>query len=105
MVAFLGYALWVTLKHLLKRRPAVILQPSTNGVNHVHPLSAMKALALLSTLQSADIILPTTDGREIRIRRVTEPTAEQKSLLQQLDLSLPKGFELNRKCSVDFATA
>ena len=23
MVAFLGYALWVTLKHLLKRRPAI----------------------------------------------------------------------------------
>ncbi len=105
MVAFLGYALWVTLKHLLKRRPAVIPQPATNGVNHVQPLSAMKALALLSTLQSADIVLPTTDGREIRLRRVTEPTAEQKSLLQQLDLSLPKGFELNRKCSVDFASA
>jgi transposase len=105
MVAFLGYALWVTLKHLLKRRRGVIPQPSTNGVNQVQPLSAMKALALLSTLQSADIVLPTTDGREIRLRRVTEPTAEQKSLMQQLDLSLPKGFELNRKCSVDFATA
>jgi len=36
---------------------------------------------LLSTLQSADIVLPTTDGREIRLRRITEPTAEQKSLL------------------------
>jgi transposase len=104
MVAFLGYALWVTLKHLLKRQPAVVPQASTSGVNHVQPLSAMKALAMLSTLQSADIVLPTTDGREIRLRRVTEPTAEQKSLLQQLDLSLPKGFELNRKCSVDFAT-
>ncbi len=105
MVAFLGYALWVTLKHLLKRRPAVVPQASTNGVNNAQPLSTMKALALLSTLQSADIVLPTTDGPEIRLRRVTEPTAEQKSLLQQLDLSLPKGFELNRKCSVDFATA
>ena len=61
----------------------------------------MKALALLSTLQSADIVLPTTDGREIRLRRITEPTAEQKSLLQQLGLSLPERFELNRKCSVD----
>jgi transposase len=107
MVAFLGYALWVTLKHLLKRRPAVVPQASTSGVNNAQPqpLSTMKALAVLSTLQSADIVLPTTDGREIRLRRVTEPTAEQKSLLQQLDLSLPKGFELNRKCSVDFATA
>jgi transposase len=105
MVAFLGYALWVTLKHLLKRRAAIVLQPSVSGVNNAQPLSAMKALALLSTLQSADIVLPTTDGREIRLRRITEPTAEQKSLLQQLGLSLPERFELNRKCSVDSAIA
>ena len=105
MVAFLGYALWITLKHLLKRRAAIIPQPSASGVNNARPLSAMKALALLSTLQSADIVLPTTDGREIRLRRITEPTSEQKSLLQQLGLSLPERFELNRKCSVDSATA
>ena len=105
MVAFLGYALWVTLKHLLKRRPVIVPQPSTSGVNNAQPLSAMKALALLSTVQSADIVLPTTDGLEIRLRRITEPTAEQKSLLQQLGISLPERFELNRKCSVDSATA
>jgi hypothetical protein len=105
MVAFLGYALWVTLKHLLKRRPAIAPQPSRSGINNAQPLSVMKALALLSTLQSADIILPTTDGQEIRLRRITEPTAEQKSLLQQLGLGLPERFELNRKCSVDSAIA
>jgi transposase len=105
MVAFLGYALWVTLKHLLKRRPEIAPGPSTSGVHNAQPMSAMKALALLSTLQSADIILPTTDGREIRLRRITEPTAEQKSVLRQLGLSLPERFEPNRKCSVDFATA
>jgi len=105
MVAFLGYALWVTLKHLLKRRAAIIPQPSRSGVNNAQPLSAMKALALLSTLHSADIILPCTDGHEIRLRRITEPTAEQKSLLRQLGLGLPERFELNRKCSVDFTTA
>jgi hypothetical protein len=37
----------------------------------------MKALGLLSTLQSANIVLPATDGRQIRLRRITEPTAEQ----------------------------
>lgn len=105
MVAFLGYALWVTLKHLLKRRPAIVPQPSLRGVNNAQPLSAMKALALLSSLHSADIILPTTDGRQIRLRRITEPTAEQKSLLQQLGLRLPERFELNRKCSADSAIA
>jgi hypothetical protein len=34
----------------------------------------MKALALLSTLQSADIVLPAADGREIRLRRITAAT-------------------------------
>jgi hypothetical protein len=49
----------------------------------------VKALALLSTLQSADIVLPTTDGREIRLRRITAPDTQQKSLLHQLRLSVP----------------
>ena len=91
-------------KDLLKRN-AIVPQPSVSGVNNAQPLSAMKALALLSTLQSADIVLPTMDGREIRLRRITEPNAEQKSLLQQLGLSLRAHFELNRKCSADSATA
>ena len=105
MVAFLGYALWVTLKHLLKRRAPIVPQPSASGVDTAQPLSPMRALALLSMLQSADIILPTTDGREIRLRRITEPTAEQKSLLQQLGLSLPDRLESNRECSVDSVIA
>jgi len=105
MVAFLGYALWVTLKHLLQRREAIIPTPSLSGVNNAQPFSPMKALSLLSTLQSADIVLPTTDGRVIRLRRITEPTTEQKSLLQQLTLTLPERFESNAKCSVDFASA
>src|ERR1700694_3188635 len=105
MVAFLGYALWVTLKHLLKRRPAIVPKPSASRADNAQPLSPMRALALLSTLQSADIVLPTTDGHEIRLRRITEPTAEQKSLLQQLGISLPDRLEFNRKCSVDSAIA
>lgn len=103
LVAFLGYALWVTLKHLLKRRPTIVPQSSVSGGDHAQPLSPMKALALLSTLQSADIVLPTTDGREIRIRRITEPTAEQKSLLHQLGLNLPERLRSLSKCSADSA--
>ncbi len=105
LVAFLGYALWVTLKHLLKRRPTIVPKPSASGVDNAQPLSPMRALALLATLHSADIVLPTTDGHEIRLRRITEPTAEQKSLLQQLGISLPEHLQFNRKCSVDSATA
>ena len=105
MVAFLGYALRVTLKHLLKRRRAVDPKPSLSGVDNAQPLSPMRALALLSTLQSADIVLPTTDGREIRLRRITEPDTEQKSLLHQLCLSLPDRLQFQRDCSADPAIA
>jgi len=104
MVAFLGYALWVTLKHVLKRRPAIVPQPSASGVDNAQPLSPMKALALLSTVQSADIVLPTTDGREIRLRRITEPSLEQKSLLHQLGISLPDHLNRAPKCSADPVT-
>ena len=106
MVAFLGYALWVTLKHLLQRRASLEAQPTTTSETKnppAQPVSPMRALALLSTLQSADIVLPTTDGREIRLRRITEPTDEQKSLLQLLGLSLPDRLQSNRECSVDSA--
>jgi hypothetical protein len=36
-----------------------------------------------SALHAAErrLVLPTTDGREIRLRQITEPTTEQKSLL------------------------
>jgi len=105
MVAFLGYALRVTLKHLLKRRPAIVPEPSLSGVDDTRPLSPMKALALFSILQSADVVLPTTDGREIRLRRITEPDAEQKSLLNQLRLSLPDRLEFHQECSADSAIA
>jgi transposase len=105
MVAFLGYALWVTLKNLLKRRPATAPKPSASAVENARPMTPMKAIALLSTLQSADIVLPTTDGREIRLRRITEPLPEQKLLLRQLGISLPEHLQFNRECSVDSAIA
>jgi transposase len=105
MVAFLGYALWVTLKHLLKRRPRLVPKPSASGVENVQPMTPMRVIALLSTLQSADIVLPTTDGREIRLRRITEPTTEQKSLLRQLGISLPEHLQFDRECSADSAIA
>jgi transposase len=89
LVAFLGYALWVTLKHLLRRKNLAV--------------SSATALSVLSTLRSADIILPTTDGREIRLRRVTTPNTEQQQLLDKLDIVIPERLDLDFECSVDSA--
>ena len=91
LVAFLGYALWVTLKHLLRRKNS--------------QTTPAQALALLSTIQSADIVLPTTDGRQIRLRRVTTPSAEQKSLLATLGMTLPERLDFDLECSVNSAIA
>jgi len=90
LVAFLGYALWVTLNHLLPRKHS--------------PLTPARVLALLATVQSADIILPTIDGREIRLRRVTTPSPEQNGVLGLLGITLPERLDLNFECSVDSAT-
>jgi hypothetical protein len=76
-----------------------------SGVENAQPMTPMRAIALLSTLQSADIVLLTTDRREIRLRRITEPTAEQKLLLRQLGISLPERIQFHRECSVDSAIA
>jgi transposase len=91
MVAFLGYAMWVTLKHLLK------------AVNS--PLSPARALAMAATLHSGDIVLPTTDGRQIRLRRITTPTAELQTLFEQLGMTLPQRLNFDQECSADFTTA
>jgi transposase len=91
LVAFLGYAMWVTLKHLLQAKQS--------------SLSPARALATAATLHSADIVLPTTDGRQIRLRRVTSPTTEQQTLFQQLGITIPQRLSLDQECSADFAIA
>ena len=91
LVAFLGYGMWVTLKHLLER-------------NH-SDLLPTQALALLATLHSADIVLPTADGPELCLRRITEPSPEQEKLLHQFGITLPEHFNLNLECSEDSAPA
>ncbi len=58
LVAFLGYALQVTLKHLLKR-----------SASEYSPAEALKWLA---EIRSVDIVLPTVEGREIWLRRITK---------------------------------
>jgi transposase len=93
LVAFLGYALLVTLKHLLKR-----------GRSEYSPA---KALQRLSELYSVDIVLPTIEGQEIWLRRITKLDDEQQRILYQLELQLPERLEPMQilKCSENSALA
>jgi hypothetical protein len=74
-VAFLAYALSVTLKQRLT--------PFAPG------LTPRAVLEKLATLQMLDVCLPTTEGRWLIMPRYTQPEAEQMLLLHQLHLALP----------------
>jgi transposase len=93
LVAFLGYALQVTLKHLLKR-----------SASEYSPAQALKRLA---EIRSVDIVLPTVEGREIWLRRIAQLDEQQQSILHQLKITLPERLEPLRiqKCSENSAIA
>lgn len=93
LVAFLGYALQVTLKHLLKR----------SGSEYA-PAEALKRLG---DIHSVDIVLPTVEQREIWLRRIAKLDEEQKRILHQLQLELPERLEpiQIQKCSENSAIA
>jgi hypothetical protein len=93
LVAFLGYALQVTLKHLLKR-----------SGSEYSPAHALKRLA---EIRSVDIVLPTIEGREIWLRRIARLDEEQQRILHQLQLQLPERLEpiQIQKCSADSVIA
>jgi len=74
-VAFLAYALSVTLKQRL-----AALAPG---------LTPRAVLEKLGTIQMLDVCLPTTDGRWLIMPRYTQPEPEQMLLLHRLHLSLP----------------
>ncbi len=74
-IAFLAYCLHVTLG-----RQLAALAPG---------LSARSALEKFAALQMVDVHVPTTDGREIRLTRHTQPEPELALLLDRLKLELP----------------
>jgi hypothetical protein len=43
----------------------------------------------LATVQMLDVVVPTTDGRELLLVRRTEPSADVQLLLERLGLTLP----------------
>jgi hypothetical protein len=79
LVAFLGYALQMMLKHLLKR-----------SGSEYSPAQALKRLA---EIRSVDIVLPTIEGREIWLRRIARLDEEQQRIIHRLQLQLPERLE------------
>jgi len=74
-VAFLAYCLQVTLKQRLKA-----LAPG---------LTVRSVLEKFGAIQMIDVYLPTTDGKELLLRRYTQPDKDQMLLVSRLNLNLP----------------
>lgn len=74
-VAFLSYCLQVNLQQRLKA-----LAPG---------LTVRSVLEKFASIQLVDVHLPTTDGKELRLPRYTEPDREHLLLLSRLNLKLP----------------
>src|SRR5271165_3869794 len=74
-VAFLAYCLFVTLA----RR----LNPLAPG------LTARSVIEKFAAVQMIDLHVPTTDGRELRLTRYTEPEPELRLILDKFRLVLP----------------
>lgn len=79
-VCFLGYALWKTLE-LWQERAGLGNSPRT-------------ILDEMREVHSADVVLPTTGGTQIRVRCVVKPEPAQEQLLDRLGLRLPKRLRL-----------
>ena len=76
LVCFLAYVLWKTLEQWQRRA----------GLGH----SPRTIFDELRRIQSTDVVLPTDDGRELRLRCVVRPDAAQAALLDRLGLDLPQ---------------
>ncbi len=80
LVCFLAYVLWKTLEQW-QRRAGLGQSPRT-------------ILEELRRIQSTDVVLPTTDGRELRLRCVVRPDPAQAALLDRLGLDLPQRLRI-----------
>jgi hypothetical protein len=94
-ICILAYALWKTLDHLAHRAGLMteIRKPDLR-----RPRSSPKArrmtpqmiLRELRKIKIGDILMSTSDGRQLALRRVARPGPDQARILEALKLVLPE---------------
>lgn len=100
-VCVLAYALWKTLDHLAKRAGLQTLirkgDPEQGDVGpQPRPMSPETILRTLAKIQIGDILLETTTGQNLALRRVARPDSEQKRILDALRLEMPERLSADR---------
>ena len=95
MVCVLAYALWKTLDHLAKRagleteiRKPDLQRPRSSP--KARPMTPEVILRELGRVAIGDILLQTTDGRQLALRQVARPTADPARILASLGLKMPE---------------
>ncbi len=100
-ICVLAYALWKALDHLLKRAglQTQIHKPDLarpHASPKPRPMTPEVVLRELRKIQIGDILLGTTDGQKLILRRVARPNAEQLRILKALQLEIPERLSPDR---------
>jgi len=76
LFAFLAYAMWKTLQAWMDR----------SGLGR----GARTVIEEFARIKAADVILPTTAGRDVKLTCVTRPDRAQAAIIERLGLELPE---------------
>lgn len=89
LVCFLAFAMWKTLEFWQEK----------SGLGN----SPRTVLEELSRIQCHDVILPTSEGTDIRLRCIAQPDQAQQALLDRLGLIVPKRMKTQHNLPADLS--
>lgn len=76
LFSFLAYAMWKTLQTWMER----------SGLGR----GTRTVIQELARIKAADVVLPTTAGRDVRLACVTRPDKAQRAIIERLGIKLPE---------------
>jgi transposase len=101
MICVLAYALWKTLDYLAKQAGLETVTRKTDperpdAAPEPRPMTPEVILRELGHIKIGDILLETTDGQQLALRRVARPLPDQARILDALKLTLPERLSADR---------
>ena len=105
-ICVLAYTLWIALAELARRAGLMTLirKPDTehgSASPQPRPMTPEVILRELAKIKIGDILLETTAGQKLALRRVARPDSEQTRILTALNLQLPERLAADSICSED----
>ncbi|MCU0875044.1 MAG: IS1634 family transposase [Pirellulaceae bacterium] len=105
-ICVLAYTLWSVLAELARRAGLMTLirkpDPESESASPApRPMTPEVILRELGQIKIGDILLETTDGQKLTLRRVARPNPEQLRILTALNLEIPERLTADSICSED----